>query len=62
MKKQYEYGVEEFYDGYWIIVQTGFDELCEAKDYIDAHKQNYPEDRLRLVRRGIVKWEEICEP
>lgn len=58
-EKQYEYGVESLYNGNWIIEQTGFDELCEAKDYIEIHKQNHPEDKLRTVRREIGKWEVI---
>lgn len=58
-EKQYEYGVESIFDGHWIIEQTGFDELCEAKDSIDAHQKNYPEDKLRIVRRRIGKWEEV---
>lgn len=60
MKKQYEYGVESFYSGNWIIEQTGFDELCEAKDYIEIHR--HPEYRLRPVRRKIGKWEVVGEP
>lgn len=59
MTKRYEYGVEYFYNGHWIIEQTGFDELCEAKDYIDVHKQIHPEDKLRPVRREIGKWEVV---
>lgn len=56
-KKQYEYGVESFYSGHWIIEQTGFDELCEAKDYIEIHKKNHPEYKFRTVRREIGEWE-----
>jgi hypothetical protein len=59
MTNQYEYGVEYFYNGHWIIEQTGLDELCEAKDYIEIHKKNHPEDKLRPIRREIGKWKEV---
>jgi hypothetical protein len=59
MKKQYEYGVESFFNDNWIIEQTGFDELCEAEDYINIHKQNHPEYKLRPVRREIGEWKEV---
>lgn len=61
MTKQYEYGVEFFFNGHWIIGQTGFDELCEAEDYIEMRKKYFPEDKLRTVIREVGEWKEVSK-
>ena len=55
---EYEYAIEERFRGKWIITDSGFSSLDDAKEFAKTICKQFPNDEFRVVRR-IANWEEV---